>query len=294
MLDGMPPDLQHAVKIYFAESGEVPTTLNRFSFCGGGCINHGGRLETSSGDYFIKWNDLDKFPAMFEAESRGLGLLRRANSFHVPHVIHSGKTEELQFLILTYTKSSKRVPDYWTRFGEDLAALHRNASDYFGLDHDNYIGSLPQRNSRELRWTDFFIRHRLEPQLELAKDKIDLGTRKAFGRLFAQLPALLPAEKPSLLHGDLWSGNIMVAEEGQPSVIDPAVYFGHREADLAMTELFGGFDSDFLEGYNAAFPLENGFMERFDIYNLYPLLVHVNLFGGGYAAQVQRILKRFV
>lgn len=293
MIGNIPSDIRDAIANYFAEREEENVALKSFAFSGGGCINHGGKLETSIGNFFLKWNDLANFPGMLEAESRGLALLRRSNSIEVPAVVFNGVTDDHQFLLLGYIDRASRAPDYWMKLGEDLAVLHRNTAPVFGLDHDNYIGSLPQRNTQSPSWIDFFVAQRLEAQLELAGEKIDLSLRRQFDQLITRLDSLLALEQPSLLHGDLWSGNVMINESGNPTFIDPAVYYGHREVDLSMTQLFGGFDSDFLDGYHAAFPLEKGFRERLEIYNLYPLLVHVNLFGGAYLAQVRQTLLRF-
>ena len=233
---------------------------------------------------------------MFGAEARGLSLLDRSHSLKVPSVVHHADAGDFQFLLMEYIEGRRRIDTYWERFGLGLAALHKNSSIVFGLDHDNYIGSLPQRNNPSASWIEFFTQERLNSQLQKAIEggRFDYSVVNKFERLFSKLPALLPEEPPSLLHGDLWRGNIMTTSEGKPCIIDPAVYFGHREVDLAMTQLFGGFDSLFLESYNRTFPLTPGYEERVDIFNLYPLLVHVNLFGGGYRSQVVSILDRFV
>jgi fructosamine-3-kinase len=184
---------------------------------------------------------------------------------------------------------------YWIELGRGLANIHKNRSPTFGLNHDNYIGSLKQSNSPTNSWIHFFIHSRINSQLKLAIDKGQLNSshQQKFEILFKELPNLLPNEKPALLHGDLWSGNVIVDHHGNAVLIDPAVYYGHREMDLAFTRLFGGFNSEFYHSYFETFPLEPGFDNRVDIYNLYPLLVHVNLFGGSYANQVVSILNRF-
>lgn len=270
--------------------------ITGFSFSAGGCINHGGNLKTDAGGYFLKWNEAKKFPAMFAVEAKGLDLLRRANCIRVPEVVHVGEAEGFQFLLMEYIESSRRALSFWQNFGAGLARLHRHSSPRFGLDHDNYIGSLPQRNELAPSWVDFFVQHRLNVQLKIAREnnRIEPATVGKFEMLFKRLPSLLPAEAPALLHGDLWSGNLMTDASGQPCLIDPAVYYGHREADLAMTQLFGGFADLFLQSYNDEFPLEAGYEKRVDIFNLYPLLVHVNLFGGAYLSQVMSVLDRFV
>ena len=232
---------------------------------------------------------------MFAAEAKGLALLRDVKSLKIPEVISVWEGGESQFLILEYIGQGYKKETYWRDFGSALAEIHRHTRDHFGLDHDNYIGSLPQRNAATSSWVDFFIQQRLAVQLRYAVDSRKLGAEalRLFDKLFAKLPTLLSEGPPSLLHGDLWAGNIMVTAQGDPCLIDPAVYFGNREMDLAMTALFGGFDPVYYEGYNEVYPLERGWQERADIYNLYPLLVHVNLFGGSYIAQSLAIVRRF-
>jgi len=287
-----------SVPFPIVESIEAQTrsSIRSFSFSSGGCINHGGKLTTSTGIYFLKWNDLKKFPGMFAAEAKGLSLLKSAKALAVPEVIFVGAADSFQFLLLEHIEAGKMSRDYWRDFGTGLAALHKTSSHHFGLDHDNYIGSLPQKNSTATSWVDFFREQRLKVQLQVAlgQGKIDNNILRKFDSLFNRLPSLFPEEPPALLHGDLWGGNIMTNSSGEPCLIDPAVYFGHREADLAMTRLFGGFDPSFLESYEDTYPLESGYEGRLDLYNLYPLLVHVNLFGGGYAGQVVSILDHYL
>lgn len=286
-------ELPRALQTHISEN--LSWSVRAFHPASGGCINHGGELVTTEGSYFLKWNDRQRYPHMFEKESRGLTLLKSANCINVPKVIHVGEAANLQFIILSFVKSDRRAKNYWSLLGEQLADLHRNTLTHFGLDHDNYIGSLIQRNALTENWIDFFVQHRLEAQLSLAErsGKITSDIRKRFDALYQRLPGLLPQEMPALLHGDLWSGNVMVNEMGEPTLIDPAVYYGHREAELAFTQLFGGFEEEFYLAYRNAFPLIPGFNSRTDLYNLYPLLVHVNLFGGGYLQQVENILDRF-
>jgi protein-ribulosamine 3-kinase len=291
MLSAIPLPIQQQV------SELLKVEVETFSFCnGGGCINQGGKLTTSAGDFFLKWNDATKFPGMFEAEAKGLQLMGEAKVIHIPKVILEALARPWQFILLEYVEEKTKSPSYWEDLGQQLANLHRNTFSTYGLDHNNYIGSLQQENKISNNWIDFFIEQRLNIQLKLALDnqKTDKGMLHRFERLFKKLPQLLPVEKPSLLHGDLWSGNLITNAMGNPCLIDPAVYYGHREAEIAFTRLFGGFSGTFYESYNHTFPLQPGFAERIDIYNLYPLMVHVNLFGGGYLAEVVSILNHLV
>ncbi len=296
MIKTLPNELQKAIQITLGEKFGKEILLLDFKSVGGGCINSGGRLSTNEGDFFLKWNDAQRFPEMFTKEALGLELLQNTNTIGVPNVVWVGETAVTQFLILDFIESGRPTEVYWRELGNGLASLHKNSSSMFGLDHDNYIGSLIQSNSQADNWIDFFIQSRINPQLKLAVDKGELEAHhvKKFETLFTNLSSLLPVEMPSLLHGDLWNGNIMCNDVGRPFIIDPAVYYGHREMDLAFTYLFGGFDNEFYSSYSEEFPLEPGFDNRVDIYNLYPLLVHVNLFGGSYANQVISILNRFV
>jgi protein-ribulosamine 3-kinase len=270
--------------------------VSEFHVSGGGCINHGGKVVTSKGNFFLKWNDLHRFPGMFKAEHSGLALLKKTGTIRIPQVLCDGTSGEFQYILLEYIETRNRHSQFWKIFGEQLASLHRSSEDHYGLHHDNYIGSLPQHNKPGASWIEFFISHRLAAQLELfwKGNPQQKSLRNAFEKLFQKLPSLLAEERPSLLHGDLWAGNLITDNMGKPCLIDPAVYYGNREVDIAMTDLFGGFDHRYIESYNSVFPLQRGLEERLDIYKLYPLLVHVNLFGESYLPQVVSILKRFV
>ncbi|WP_276367965.1 fructosamine kinase family protein [Chryseolinea sp. H1M3-3] len=266
-----------------------------FSFISGGCINEGGQLKTSLGKFFLKWNNDKKFPGMFEAESRGLKLLRKQQAIKIPDVIGNGTRSPHQFLLLEFIEQKTQIKNYSQHLGQRLAALHRCTAPSFGLDHNNYIGSLQQFNQFHSSWIDFFINQRLNIQLKFAIDngRVSPDWIQKFQSLYLKLPSLLPQEKPCLLHGDLWSGNLITDDKGEPCLIDPAVYYGNRESDLAMTKLFGGFDEEFYGSYDETFPLQSGYQKRADLYNLYPLLVHVNLFGGSYIHSVETILRAF-
>jgi len=285
----LPQAIHEKISQYLRE-GNRSTSIKSFSALSGGCINPGGRLHTTVGNFFLKWNNATRYAGMFASEAKGLKVLSATHAIRVPKVIFQDEVGGYQFLMLELVEEKSVASGFWRKLGEQLAALHRFSEDAFGLSFSNYIGSLPQSNSQQTDWVEFFIGQRLLPQLDLLRST---PLRQRFEKLFQQLPGLLPVEKPSLLHGDLWSGNLLRDESGRPCLIDPAVYYGHREAELAFTRLFGGFDVAFYESYNIAFPMHPGFEERVDLYNLYPLLVHTNLFGGGYQRQVETILRQF-
>jgi fructosamine-3-kinase len=263
---------------------------------GGGSINDAYRLETNEGPFFVKVNRADAIPSFFEAEADGLARLRRANTVRVPQVIAFGEDHDDAYLLMEHIERGTRGEGFWEDFGRSLARLHGNTQDQFGLERPNYIGTLKQVNLPEADWAAFFQHRRLEPLVKMARDKHKLNDAIVlrFERLYNHLGDLFPREAPALLHGDLWKENFLVGSSGEPVLIDPAVYYGHREMDIAMTRLFGGFDEGFYTGYNAEQPLEQGWEDRVDLCNLYPLLVHVNLFGGGYVAQLDAALKRYV
>ena len=259
---------------------------------GGGCIHNAQELITDQGSFFLKYNHLGALEN-FEAEKKGMELLAAVGNIPTPGMITAGQSENTSFLLMEFIQSAARSADYWEDFARNLALLHLNSQDKFGLDHDNFIGALPQSNQEHDTWIDFFIHERIEPMLSMAirKQELKVSIRTDFEALYKLLPEVFPTESPSLLHGDLWGGNIITNLEGKACIIDPAVYYGHREMELAFMSLFDSQPLKFYEAYHEIYPLENGFGDRFDIYNLYPLLVHVNLFGGTYAGSVKRVLK---
>lgn len=256
--------------------------------------NQGIRLETSEGIFFLKLN-FDHEKKILAKEAEGLQLLRKSTFLKIPQFFGHGRIEDYNYLLSEFIPSARQQLDYWENLGLGLAQLHLNTSRKFGLDSDNYIASLHQRNHQFDNWLDFFIEQRLEPMLGRAYfDRlIPLDFLKKFQTIYPKLESIFPKEKPVLLHGDLWSGNVICDGEGQPCLIDPAVYYGHREMDLAFSKLFGGFDSRFYYAYDSIVPLEPDFESRMGIYNLYPLLVHLNLFGTAYLPGIEKILKRF-
>ena len=258
---------------------------------GGGCINHGSRLRTTKGaTFFLKTNHTA--PAdMFACEAEGLDVLRVANGPRLPRPLLHGAG----FLLLEDLAPAGRRKNYWLEFGHQLAALHSYNQPRFGFHHDNYIGSTPQPNPWTADGHTFFAESRLLYQARLAQQQglLPRAEMLQVERLAARLPDLVPAQPASLLHGDLWGGNAISDQDGNPAIIDPAAQYGWAEAELAMTALFGAFPAEFYRAYQEVRPLEEGFWERFPIYNLYHLLNHLNLFVGGYLMQVKAVLNRF-
>lgn len=272
-----------------------PTAVRSARPVGGGCINNAMRLETSRGVYLLKWN-ADALPGMFACEACGLELLAQTQTVRVPAVYHHVEAEEgcPAFILLEWLEGTRGD---MTLLGEQLAKLHRQGTaPAYGLNHDNYIGSTPQANSWVEDWVEFFAARRLLPQMELAARTGNLTTsrRALMERLISRLPILMGgvSRQPALIHGDLWGGNV-IPGPGGPALIDPAVSYSDREAEIAFTELFGGFSAGFYAAYNAAWPLDPGYPERRDLYNLYHLLNHLNLFGESYAYQVDSVLRRY-
>lgn len=261
----------------------------------GGSINETFHIETTIGPFFIKFNKAKRYPGMFSAEANGLAILEKAGCLGVPKVLHSAETGNLAFLLLEYIDGAETVNNFWHIFGQNLARLHRHTSSDFGLDHNNYIGSLKQSNHKHPSWTEFLIMERFQPLVRMAYDSrlLDDQDARRMEMLYKKLPEILPVEPPSLIHGDLWSGNYMVGADGNPCIIDPAVYYGHREMDIAMSMLFGGFSPEFYRSYNEEYLMEKGWEKRVELNQLYPLLVHVNIFGEGYSRQVKQILKNY-
>ena len=268
------------------------------SSVGGGCINSTAILSDGTRDYFVKCNDAARLD-MFEAEADGLAGLAAAGAVRVPEAICWGIAGGASYLVLErldldgYSDRRERAG---AEMGRRLAALHRSVGQTFGWRRDNYIGATPQPNPASGDWATFFRDYRLGYQLALAARNGHARVLAAGGeRLLAGIDALLDhGPAPSLLHGDLWTGNLGYLPDGTPAVFDPAVYYGDREADLAMSELFGGFGRDFYAAYREAWPLDPGYGTRKTLYNLYHILNHLNLFGGGYLGQASGMIDRLL
>lgn len=265
----------------------------------GGDISRAARATLADGrEIMIKWRSGPPHE-LFAAEQHGLDLLRSAGALRVPQVLAHGQTvvEGMSYIVLEWLgrgASSRRVLE---ALGIGLAKLHQTTAAQYGLERDNFIGTNPQLNQPGDNWVTFFRDRRLAFQMELAARNNYLSTRRGrlLERLLARLVEWLPPRPPaSLLHGDLWGGNWLVTGAGQAALIDPAVYYGHREAELAFTGLFGGFSETFYAAYNHTWPLEPGYNERKDLYNLYHLLNHLNLFGESYGGSVDAILRNYV
>ncbi|MHA8069218.1 fructosamine kinase family protein [Aquirufa ecclesiirivi] len=275
--------------------GEIGT-IEDFQFFYGGNFNLAVRVKLAQGEYFIKWNQGDHL-GLFQAESKNLALIASTNTIPVPQVLGVGQLDEKEYLVMECIPSAEKKESYWSDFGIKLAHLHQTTtSQGHGLDYDNFIGAAKQVNTWNLQGVDFFIQNRLKYQVDTAlyHRKIDGATNETFEKLYDKIPSIIPNEQPALIHGDLWSGNAMVNQHGLVSLVDPSCYFGLREAEIAFTTMFGGFEKEFYEAYHEAFPILKGFHERIPLYNLYPLLVHVNLFGEGYLPAVNKILDSYL
>jgi protein-ribulosamine 3-kinase len=262
----------------------------------GGSINLTYQLQLDSGEqFFCKINSVSRYPALFQKEKNGLMLLAAENIIRVPQVVFCSIKGDYQVLVLEWIEQGLPDDEFWKLFGIQLAQLHRLSSVAFGLNEDNYMGALPQSNQYTAEWVDFFIAHRLIPQVKLAMDKrlIDAKLTRLFEGLYVRLPAIFEKEPPSLLHGDLWNGNFMCDANNKPVLIDPAVYFGHRSMDLGMTTLFGGFAKEFYRSYQENFTLPKNHEQQWEICNLYPLLIHLNLFGSSYLSGIMHTLRHY-
>jgi fructosamine-3-kinase len=262
----------------------------------GGDINQAFRVELAGGGRVFVKHRADAPAGMFATEGWGLEWLRVPGGPRIPAVV-AVRDEPPRLLALEWIDRGAAAQDHDETLGRALAALHRSGAPAFGLDHDNYIATIPQPNGAAATWADFYWTRRLEPLTRRLADagRLDRGTVAGLDRLAGRLPDLCgPPEPPARLHGDLWGGNAIVDAAGAPVLIDPAVYGGHREVDLAMMRLFGGFSERVFAAYEEAFPLADGHRERVGLWQLWPLLVHVALFGGSYAASVERTLARYV
>ena len=293
----LPPSLQNRLNAGFACS------IDKTKSATGGCINKAAVILVGIDQYFVKWNT-NAPPDFFEAEVQGLKLLRKTNTVRVPEPLAWSNSEDgcPAFLLMEFIPAPREPivrRQFGIALGRQLAALHQSspAGANFGLEHDNFIGTIPQHNTLTKDWITFLRDHRIGVQLKFAKEKGSLKNRQLekVEKLMDRLPELIPnPETPSLLHGDLWSGNYMMGDRGEPVLIDPAVYRGHREMELAFTEMFGGFPEEMYDAYHEVFPIAPGYKKRRLLYQVYPLMVHVNLFGGAYAKELERAVSTYL
>lgn len=285
---------QEALARAIGEALGEPFEIEQSRNIGGGCISSAMRLEGNGRRYFVKFNRADLLE-MFEAEADGLQAMAGANAVRVPQPLTTGVSNGQAYLVMEYLETGGSGDMH--RFGEQLAQMHRYTREQFGWHRDNTIGSTPQPNGWQNDWVRFWQEQRLGFQLDLARRN---GAGSALYERGQQLKERVAdfftdyQPVASVLHGDLWSGNYAFTRDGEAVIFDPAVYFGDREADLAMTELFGGFSRSFYSGYDAAWPLDPGYATRKTFYNLYHILNHYNLFGGGYASQAQRMIDQLL
>ena len=266
----------------------------------GGDINKAYGLTLNTGDKIFMKANAKSNAAFFTAEAAGLSAIASTKAISTPKIICTGTDDGedvgYSFLLLEFIKSSGKIKTYWETFAQELAAMHRaDVGKEFGFSQDNFIGARPQQNTLASSWISFFRDQRLAPQFKAADSYFTPADREKITKLLDNMDRfLIEPEQPSLLHGDLWSGNVMCGSDGKAMLIDPACYVGHHEADLAMTELFGGFPQSFYDVYKEAFPLQPGYEERRDLYNLYQLLNHLNLFGPTYLEPVLSIVGEYV
>ena len=256
--------------------GTIQNTIN----LSGGDISSAYRIETTKCSYFVKCNEAPNALLMFETEAKGLKHIENTNTIRTPKVLEFGNYNSTAYLILEFIGSRSPSHTDFQNFGEKLAQLHSNSSITFGLDNDNFIGKLPQSNKHQF-------------EIALNKGLITITEVPSNSEMNESLATMLKDIKPSLLHGDLWSGNYLISKDGSPFLIDPAIYYGHNEIDIAMSKLFGGFGNAFYEAYFSNFPTDDYTDSRIEIYQLYYILVHLNMFGNSYYGSVKRIIKKF-
>ena len=283
-------------------SAQISTTINstfqakEIIAVGGGCINDTYKISDDKNPYFVKLNNAG-FLSMFEAEAAGLNEIHHSQTLRVAQPICWGENNRQTWLVLEYLNLNNTARGNAAALGSGLAAMHRVHAKHFGWTRNNTIGNTPQINTTTTDWVQFWREHRLGYQLKLARENSYTGKLQQLGeRLMSDLHVFFNNTSPaaSLLHGDLWSGNVSFDTNGQPVIYDPAVYFGDREADIAMTELFGMFPTAFYTAYRDDYPLDSGYNTRKKLYNLYHVLNHLNLFGGSYRHQAEQMMNELL
>ena len=276
-------------------SNLIGETLTEYKPITGGDISTAYLLKTSENQYFLKVNSSDHAHIMFFAEMTGLQAIAKTNTIKTPKVFNYGTYHDFSFLLMEYIESKSPSSNDFELLGNQLALLHKITKNEFGFDEDNFIGSLPQSNTKHMSWTKFYLEERIIPQIQLAISNNLLSSKDVPSRLDMNnaCQEFFYDISPSLLHGDLWSGNFLIATDGTPYLIDPAVYYGHHEVDIAMSKLFGGFGISFYKAYQEHFKFDSLTNSRIDLYQLYYLLVHLNLFGSSYMGAVKKILSKY-
>lgn len=285
------------VELKLSDTFHKNVIIHHSQTLGGGCINHASRLETNEGSYFLKWNT--HCPGdMFAREAEALADLRKAGkrAIIVPEVICFKDRDDSPGFIVQEMLEEGRSNNDDEKLGRGLAEVHRFKNEYFGYAHNNYCGDTPQKNTFSNNWMEFFRDQRLGNLLKLIENKrgLSISEKSVYEKLMDKLPQLIPAEStPVLIHGDLWSGNYLYTKQG-PALIDPAAYFADREMEFAIITMFGGFSSRFFEAYNEAFPLPPDWRDRNLLYQLYHILNHYYLFGGGYGSQALQVARSYI
>ena len=289
----------------FASLFGTSVSITQTDRVSGGDINKAYALTLNTGDHIFMKANAKENASFFTAEATGLSAIASTGTIDTPRILCTGTDDGEQvgysFLLLDYIESGKKRADYWETFARELAAMHNADTKAFvnggkfGFSQSNYIGARPQTNTPAENWVSFFREQRLAPQFKAADSNFTSNDRTLITKLLDHLEDFLAEpEKPSLLHGDLWSGNVFCGKNGKALLIDPAAYVGHKEADIAMTELFGGFPQSFYDAYREVNPLQDGYEERRDLYNLYHLLNHLNMFGQNYLDPVKSIVAEYV
>lgn len=275
-------------------AAQIDLTFSNCTPLSGGDIASVYLLEASNQKLVLKTSAASNALAMFQTEKLGLGTIAATKIIKTPEIYLSDAFQNTAFLLMEYIAAKRPDSKDFTQLGQALGQLHQINHTNFGFAHDNFIGSLPQFNNFHNTWLDFYISQRLLPQFQLAQQSglLTLNEVPTKTILLQKGASLFQNVQPSLLHGDLWSGNYLIATDGTPYLIDPAVYFGHAEVDIAMTQLFGGFGPSFYEAYQEIHPFSEAMSVRQDWYQLYYLLVHLNLFGRSYYGQVKRIIGK--
>ncbi|WP_316435487.1 fructosamine kinase family protein [Leptolyngbya sp. NK1-12] len=277
------------IALQISQATGQPFQIGHRRSVGGGSVNQTYVVSEEERAYFVKLNQASRV-AMFEAEALGLRQIAESQTIRVPLPVCWGVAERSAYIVMEWLDLGYGDQSAWERMGRNLATMHRVTSDRFGWQQDNTIGFIPQINTWTDDWVEFFTRHRLGYQFQLANRRGGHFPKQE--KLLAAVPEILAGHRPqpSLVHGDLWTGNAAVTKQGEPVILDPATYFGDREVDLAMSQLFGSFPAAFYQSYNAAFPLEPGYEQRQILYNLYHILNHFNQFGGGYESQANQMI----